>query len=161
MTLIEIHNWFLRHFDTRCATIGTGRSTFPCAWKYAYFTVLKYTYTVLKTYIITFHFFGDLSFSHGVLTGRYMVCVPTEFHCSISRRCKLTDPRRGLNEIWIANFQAITSVIHDRGISDECHWTLLVMSSLVQVMAWCRQATSHYLRQSWPRSISLSGVTRL
>ena len=25
-------------------------------------------------------------------------------------------------------------------------------STLVQVMAWCRQATSHYLNQSWPRS---------
>ena len=25
-------------------------------------------------------------------------------------------------------------------------------STLVQVMAWCRQATSHYLSQCWPRS---------
>ena len=33
-------------------------------------------------------------------------------------------------------------------------------STLVQVMAWCRQATSHYLSQCWPRSLSLSGVTR-
>ena len=28
-------------------------------------------------------------------------------------------------------------------------------SALVQVMAWCRQATSHYLSQCWPRSLSL------
>ena len=27
-------------------------------------------------------------------------------------------------------------------------------------MAWCRQATSHYLSQCWPRSISAYGVTR-
>ena len=27
-------------------------------------------------------------------------------------------------------------------------------SSLVQVLAWCRQATSHYLSQCWPRSMS-------
>ena len=27
-------------------------------------------------------------------------------------------------------------------------------STLVQVMAWCRQATSHYLSQCWPRSLS-------
>ena len=27
-------------------------------------------------------------------------------------------------------------------------------STLVQVMAWCRQATSHYLNQCWPRSLS-------
>ena len=28
-------------------------------------------------------------------------------------------------------------------------------STLVQVMAWCRQATSHYLNQCWPRSLLL------
>ena len=29
-------------------------------------------------------------------------------------------------------------------------------STLVQVMAWCHQATSHYLNQFWPRSMSPS-----
>ena len=33
-------------------------------------------------------------------------------------------------------------------------------STLVQVMAWYRQATSHYLSQCWPRSLSPYGVTR-
>ena len=33
-------------------------------------------------------------------------------------------------------------------------------STLFQVMDWCRQATSHYLSQCWPRSISPYGVTR-
>ena len=33
-------------------------------------------------------------------------------------------------------------------------------STLVQVMAWCRQATSHYLSQCWPRSVSSYGITR-
>ena len=32
-------------------------------------------------------------------------------------------------------------------------------STLVQVMAWCRQATSHYLNQCWPRSLPPYGVT--
>ena len=32
--------------------------------------------------------------------------------------------------------------------------------SLVQVMAWCRQATSHYLSQCWSRSMSPNGITR-
>ena len=32
-------------------------------------------------------------------------------------------------------------------------------STLDQVMAWCRQATSHYLSQCWPRSMSPNGVT--
>ena len=33
-------------------------------------------------------------------------------------------------------------------------------STLVQVMAWCSQATSRYLSQCWPRSMSPYGVTR-
>ena len=33
-------------------------------------------------------------------------------------------------------------------------------STLVQVMAWCRQTTSHYMSQCWPRSLSPYGITR-
>ena len=33
-------------------------------------------------------------------------------------------------------------------------------STLVQVMAWCQQATSHYLNQCWPRSPAPYGVPR-
>ena len=33
-------------------------------------------------------------------------------------------------------------------------------STLVQVMAWCRQAPSHYLSQCWPRSLSPYDITR-
>ena len=33
-------------------------------------------------------------------------------------------------------------------------------STLVQVMTWCRHATSHYLSQCWPKSQSPYGVTR-
>ena len=33
-------------------------------------------------------------------------------------------------------------------------------STLVQVMAWCHQATSHYLSQCWPRSMLPNGVPR-
>ena len=43
-------------------------------------------------------------------------------------------------------------------------WTSLDLnddkSTLVHVMAWCRQATSHYLNQWWPRSLPPCGVTR-
>ena len=31
-------------------------------------------------------------------------------------------------------------------------------STLVQVMAWCRQATSHYLSQCWPSSLASLGL---
>ena len=33
-------------------------------------------------------------------------------------------------------------------------------STLEQVMAWCRQATSHYLSQCWPRSLLPYGAIR-
>ena len=33
-------------------------------------------------------------------------------------------------------------------------------STLVQVMAWCPKAPSHYLSQCWPRSMSANGITR-
>ena len=32
-------------------------------------------------------------------------------------------------------------------------------SILVQVMAWCLQAPSHYLNRCWPRSVSPCGIT--
>ena len=34
-------------------------------------------------------------------------------------------------------------------------------STLVQVMAWCCQATSHYLNQCWSWSLTPYGITRL
>ena len=57
-------------------------------------------------------------------------------------------------------------VVGGWGIS--CEIALILMSlhftddqsTLVQVMAWCRQATSHYLSQCWPTSLSPYGVTR-
>ena len=56
-------------------------------------------------------------------------------------------------------------VIDGWGISCEIAiiWMSLYLtddqSTLVQVMAWCRQATSHYLSQCWPRSLPPYGVT--
>ena len=39
-------------------------------------------------------------------------------------------------------------------LSGGCHWmgTFDDKSTLVQVMAWCHLATSHYLRRCWPKS---------
>ena len=46
-------------------------------------------------------------------------------------------------------------------LSGECHNTSLILkSTLVQVMVWCRQATNHYLSQCWPRFLSPYDVTR-
>ena len=60
----------------------------------------------------------------------------------------------------------LISVTDGWGIS--CETAVIWMSlgltndyaTLVQVMAWCRQATSYYLSQCWPRSVSPFGVTR-
>ena len=54
----------------------------------------------------------------------------------------------------------------DWGIS--CENTMIWMSldftddqsTLVQGMAWCHQATSHYLSHCWPRSVLPYGITR-
>ena len=57
-------------------------------------------------------------------------------------------------------------VTGDYEISSEIalRWTSLDLnddkSTLVQVMAWCRQATRHYMNQCWPRSLPPYGVTR-
>ena len=62
-------------------------------------------------------------------------------------------------------FQIIL-VVDGWGISCELalRWMSPVLaddeSTLEQVMAWCRQATSHYLSQCWPRSLPPYGVTR-
>ena len=37
-------------------------------------------------------------------------------------------------------------------------WSNCDQSILVQIMAWCRQATSHYLNQCWPWLMSLYGT---
>ena len=44
---------------------------------------------------------------------------------------------------------------------NECHRTPLMISQYYQVMAWCHQATSHYLSQHWPRCMSPYGITRI
>ena len=46
-------------------------------------------------------------------------------------------------------------------VSDESHRNLLMAkSTLIQVMAWCCQAKSHYLSQCWCRSLSSYGIAR-
>ena len=71
-----------------------------------------------------------------------------------------------LNDIFRYLILQIISVIGGWGISCELalRWTSIDLtddkSSLVQVMAWRRHATSHYPNQCWPRSPTLYGFTR-
>ena len=85
-----------------------------------------------------------------------------------------------LTILWPRIYQIVTRVTSDVGVSSS-HLVLMVngwgiscetaliwvsldqtydKSTLGQVMAWCRQVTSHYLSQCWPRSLSPYGVTR-
>ena len=68
-------------------------------------------------------------------------------------------------KFWICIFKLIL-VIDSWGIC--CEIALIWMSldftddqsTLVQVMAWCHQATSQYLSQCWPRTLSSYGIKR-
>ena len=60
-------------------------------------------------------------------------------------------------------------IILNRHLGTLCKIALRYMSQnltneklmLVQVMAWCHQATSHYLNQYWPRSMASLGHNKL
>ena len=58
-----------------------------------------------------------------------------------------------VTDVWVISCE-ITLRWVSQGLTDN-------KSTLVQVLAWCRQATSDYLNQCWPRSMSPYGVTRL
>ena len=59
----------------------------------------------------------------------------------------------GLYKVSVFSFFAILNIFCKISLSDD-------KSSLVQKMAWCRQATNHYLVQYWPSSTSPYDVTR-
>ena len=71
-----------------------------------------------------------------------------------------------LQENLRKNIFKLILVTDGYGISGEItlRWTSLDLSddksTLVQVMSWCRQATSHYLNQCRPKSLPPYGVTR-
>ena len=81
---------------------------------------------------------------------------------------------KAMNSLWPGRFKSnlryiifkLILVIDAWGIS--CRLVLVWMplafaddqSTLVQVMAWCLRATSHYLSQCWSRFLSPYGVTR-
>ena len=82
----------------------------------------------------------------------------------ISKSNSLALGRFNVNFRWV--ILKLILVVNCWGISCETAliWVSLDhtydKSTLFQVMAWCRQATSHYLSQCWPRSQSPYGVTR-
>ena len=69
---------------------------------------------------------------------------------------------------WYLKYIIFKQILVIDGWGISCEIALILMpldftddqSTLVQVIAWCRQATSHYLSQCWPRSLWPYGVTR-
>ena len=92
------------------------------------------------------------SMSSALVSGH---CVPLE-HCKL----KLTHwPLGDIEYLQICIFKHLWYL-------EQFLWNCPQMivtgdkSTLVQLMAWCHQATSHYLSQCWLRSMSPFGVTR-
>ena len=64
---------------------------------------------------------------------------------------------------WNFRYAIFKRILVTDGWGISCEIALIWMSldfaydqsTLVQVMACCRQATSHYLRQCWPRSVAI------
>ena len=73
-------------------------------------------------------------------------------HVAIILRWWFSNPCYGLNICWEFPVKLIDLRHMSRNHSDD--W-----STLVPVMAWCRQATNHYLKQCWPRFILLYGIS--
>ena len=95
----------------------------------------------------------------------YHLCICC-IQSDIPHSCWLSSLAHGQFE-WSFSYLIfqIISVIDGWVISSELalRWMSLDFtddkSTLVQVTAWCRQATSHYLSQCWPRYLSPYGVT--
>ena len=118
-----------------------------------------------------FHFFQRIVQANSFHYGRFTRCGITGSvawgisKCKISQMFNSLAPGKFEWHLRYLIFQII-SVIDGWGISCELalRWMSLNLtddkSTLVQVMAWCRQATSHYLSQWRPRSLSSYGFTR-
>ena len=75
------------------------------------------------------------------------------------------------NPVWAVYIQITFThkyITDLQKFNNQCYFYILYQieyhglgSTLAQVMAWCRQATSHYLNQFWPRSISPNGIIQL
>ena len=102
-------------------------------------------------------------------TGKYMV-----FHVPIRRSWRTRSTESPFNSLApgrpgchfkTAIFNIVLLNVFSRSSNDNAprwmRWDLTDdKSTLVQVMARCRQATSHYMNNLWPRSFAPYGVNR-
>ena len=130
-------------------------------------------------------FFSFLSDEHACEIEEYCVALVLFYRKNVEYDCSRWDRDRWKNGAEISTFVYFNSfapvkcgcnfeslifklVIQNSSLGTRCETALKLMSqnlineksTLVQVMAWWRQAASHYLSQCWPRSISPHIVTR-
>ena len=119
---------------------------------------------------------------NGKKTSLYWILLgsPVYFHLLISQKAYMASSpliwhihRASLNSLapekfkWNLRYVIFKWILVIYGWGVSCEIALIWMSldltddqsTLVQVMAWCRQATSHYLNQCWPRSQAPYGIT--
>ena len=71
-----------------------------------------------------------------------------------------------LNEVLDKYIFKLVLVLGGWGMSCDIAWRWMTLdlnddkSTLIQAMAWCHQATSHYLSQCWPSFMSPYGIAR-
>ena len=68
-------------------------------------------------------------------------------------------PRRFGCDFKNSNYVLLIGILYDNALRWMPQNITDDKSTLVQVIAWCRQATSHYLSQCWPKSLSPYNVT--
>ena len=103
-----------------------------------------------------------------------MIILQKDCHCPLMERMQQILWQLGFNSLapgkfeWHFIYVIFKQILVVDNWDISCETVLIWMSldftddqsTLVQVMAWCRQATSHYLSQCWPRSPSPYGITR-
>ena len=94
-----------------------------------------------------------------------MVNLPTHICISRPQWVNSLSPGRARFDFINVIFNLVLPICIIRSSYDNAlRWTLQDLTAdkfiLVQVMAWCHQATSHYLSQCWHRPMSPIGITR-
>ena len=117
--------------------------------------------------------FRCVMYTASIISGNERLSI-TGSGASWSQYCKYAELLGTLNSLapgkfeWNLRYVIFKQILVIDGWGISCEIALIWMSlyftddqsTLVQVMAWCRQATSHYLNQCWPISLSPYGVTR-
>ena len=141
-------------YDTLRYSVGrVGQSTKPCLKSLTKGTLSK-ARLILSVFCslkqLRYMYDGICSYSDCVVTVPYIYRISTWISLN-PERFELNFRRVIFKLIFIIDYSCTSCEIAPRWMSHELTDDKL---TLVQVMAWCCQATSYRLRQCWPRSMS-------